>query len=230
MSDPSDFWYRLGYTFESTLSRAPTGTLRSLASRKDEAAKRRGDKDARPARSEPEEGGEDGGSALEVALATGAGALGVKLLKAWPGRGVPGAARLGKAAMAGAVAALLRELVVPWATGEERVDPGEVPERLIAGSARGLLYAAVVEPRLPGPSLLRGLVYGGAEYMLSPYGGARGLLGRLAPYRQLPVVGGVLDDAAGGETTLADHLVFAAALAVLYGEDGFRIGMGDEAE
>ena len=103
----------------------------------------------------------------------------------------------------------------------------EPAERLAAGAARGALYSGLLEPRLPGPPLLRGLTYGTAEYLLGEWGGVRGVLGRFAPYRRLPVVGGLLDDAEGGEHGWVDHLAFGVALALLY-DAGDRMGIGDD--
>jgi hypothetical protein len=92
-----------------------------------------------------------------------------------------------------------------------------------------LIYGGVVDPRLPGPAAARGAAYGAAEYLLSPWGGLRSLVGKHAPYRALPVVSTLLDDPQTGEEAFLDHLVFGVALALLYGEGGdLRIGIGDD--
>ena len=148
-----------------------------------------------------------------------------------PAKRRPTLVRLARAAAAGASATLLRELLEPLLEGEARLpslDEG-LGDRLTAGAARGLIYGGVVDPRLPGPPMARGLTYAAAEYLLSPWGGLRGVVGKHAPYRRLPVVSTLLDDPEAGEKAFLDHLVFGLALGLLYGEgdgEGISVRMG----
>jgi hypothetical protein len=226
MADSSDLWYRLGYALETTRHGGPIQRLRGLSDRAPTSKGRR-DKVAPSQGTEPE----GGDSSFELALAAGAGTALVRLLDLWPGRGRPGPLGLLRSAAAGALAATLRQALAPLLGGEVRAPEwdGEVGERLVAGAARGLLYGGLLEPRLPGPPLLRGLTVGGAEWALGEWGGLRGVLARHTPYRRLPVVGGVLGDAEAGERSLLDHLAFGVALALLY-DAGSKMGMGDDAE
>ena len=172
-----------------------------------------------------------GSGALDLLLAAGTGTMVTRILRAWPARTSPSLTRLVRAGAAGAAATFLRELLDPLLRGDTRLptwDEG-LGERLTAGLARGLVYGAILEPRLPGPSLARGAAYGATEYLLSPWGGLRRTLGKNAPYARLPVVSGLLDDPEAGEEAFLDHLVFGVALGVLYGgEDDVRIGIGDD--
>jgi hypothetical protein len=233
MAEPPTLWYRLGYALESSRPRTSGGRLRSLAERRADSLRPRPPKDDRPERSEPgavEEVEVTG--PLELALAAGGATLVAKLLGAWPGRGRPPLARLARAAVAGAGAAVVRELGARFmGDGLELSEWRDaLPERIAAGSARGIVYAAVVEPRVPGPALMRAAAFGLAEHALSPLGGLRSLLARHMPYRTLPVLGELLEESRAGEDTLADHLVFALALGILYGGEGVRIGIGEDAE
>ena len=84
-------------------------------------------------------------------------------------------------------------------------------------TARGLLYGALVEPRLPGPALVRGTLYGTLEYLVSPWGGLTALAGPGAPHRRIPLLASLFDDYQRSDDSFADHLVFGVALALLYG-------------
>jgi hypothetical protein len=77
------------------------------------------------------------------------------------------------------------------------------------------MYAAIVEPRVPGPSLLQGSAYGALEYALTPWGGLEELAGPAAPHRRIPALG-VLLRGRGEDEELLQHLVFGVALAILY--------------
>ena len=234
MPDSSDFWYRLGYALESTRRGQAKASLDAIA--RSALAPRR--KDGRlslrkpergadpPAATDAEAGEQDASGALELLLAAGTGTVVARLLSAWPAKRRPTLARLLRAAAAGASATLLRELLDPLLQGEARLPAldGDLGDRLTAGAARGLVYGGVVDPRLPGPAMARGVTYAAAEYLLSPWGGLRGLVGSHAPYHKLPVVSKLLDDPEAGEKAFLDHLVFGLALGLLYG-DGDRVAL-----
>jgi hypothetical protein len=247
MADSSNFWYRIGYAFE-TARGAPRAAADAVedgrrAARTRLDAAREGSRTAleKMGRALPGEPGRRSGtpekksasghddSGVEMLLSMGAGTLISRLLGIWPSRGRPGVARLARAAAAGAGAAVLRELLHPLLRGEARLPEwqGDLGERMAAGAARGLLYGSVADPRLPGSPLLRGLSYGTAEYLLSPFGGLKGVVGKHAPHRRIPLLAPVVDELEAGEETVLDHLAFGVILALLYGDD-VSSGMGDE--
>ncbi|MEK9500741.1 hypothetical protein [Gaopeijia maritima] len=227
MPDRTDLWYRLGYALESARHGQARASLDALTATRRSAPVK--DAPARPPEPVPESGARP--APLDLLLAAGTGSLVTRLLGLWPERSRPGLGRLLRAAAAGAGATALRELLVPLLEG--RVAPpewdDESADRLLAGAARGLLYAGVLDPRLPGPAALRGAAYGAGEYLLTPWGGLRAVLGRHTPWRRLPVVSSLLDDPEGGEEAFLDHLAFGVLLGLLYGEgDELRIGIGIE--
>ncbi|NNF39642.1 MAG: hypothetical protein HKN71_13305 [Gemmatimonadetes bacterium] len=243
MPDSSDFWYRLGYAVESARSGQAKASLDALA--RSAVEPRRKDGRSRLRKPEPDgadsagsaddSSGEGGAAALNLLLAAGTGTIISRLLSAWPAKRRPTMVRLARAAVAGASATLLRELLEPMLQGKAELpelDEG-LSDRLTAGAARGLVYGGVVDPRLPGPPIVRGITYAAAEYLLSPWGGLRAVIGKHAPYHKLPVVSKLLDDPVAGEDAFLDHLVFGLALGLLYGDgDGegvaVRIGIGDD--
>ncbi|NNK61665.1 MAG: hypothetical protein HKO98_00520, partial [Gemmatimonadetes bacterium] len=181
MPDRSDFWYRLGYALESARQGRARASLDTLAGTRVSRARH----DGAPTRSEPEgrrrlrsgdgEDASSGSGALDLLLAAGTGTMMTRVLRAWPARTSPSLTRLVRAGAAGAAATFLRELLDPLLRGDARLptwDEG-LGERITAGLARGLVYGAILEPRLPGPSLARGAAYGATEYLLSPWGGLR---------------------------------------------------------
>jgi hypothetical protein len=222
MSESPSIWYRVGYALERARQEPVTRKLRGLESRRNvgEAAS----KDRPPPRSrqrdEPE-ATEPRDDALDALIATAAGAVAGKVFGLLPAQRSPGVLALLRAGAAGAGAALLRELLDPLLRGESRIPQlgPAAKEALFAGAARGLLYAAVVEPRLAGPATVRGLLYGSIEYAVSPWGGLTHLLGDRVPHHRIPLLEGLFEDYALGEDSYLDHLVFGVALGVLYGTD-----------
>ncbi len=200
MQQNEDLWYRLGYAVESARSRLP-----ELG---------RGVKSGLPALSDP-----DAHKLLEAFLAVGAGTLLARLFSAWPARSRPGTARLLRAGTAGAAAAFLAELLRPLLTGKalEGSLEEEIVDILLSGAGRGLLYAALVEPRVPGPPVLQGTAYGAIEYALTPWGGLEELAGKAAPQRRVPFLATLLRGRDQEEPFLG-HLAFGIVLALLYEE------------
>ena len=212
-------WYRLGYAFERARAHVPDAArLRSpgerRASHRAEAETRTHGTGRPPLRSEaPTRASWD--ATIAAATATLAG----RLLYALPSRRRPGPLRLLRAGAAGAGAALLRELLRPLVSGVPREAPltKDAVQAALAGGARGLLYGTLVEPRIPGPSLVRGAAYGSLEYMVSPWGGLIALAGMRAPHRSIPFLADLLEDVEEDRGSLFDHLVFGIALATLSG-------------
>jgi hypothetical protein len=150
------------------------------------------------------------------------------LLGAWSSRRRPGFGGLAKAGAAGAGAALIVDLVRPLLRGDARlpVIDQHTADRVIAGIGQGLVYGAVVEPRVPGPTLLKGALYGSVEYATDPVGGLSHLLGSHTPQARLPVVSELLTGgAAAHDRAYLEHVVFGIALALLYGSRRSSNGM-----
>lgn len=155
--------------------------------------------------------------ALAAAVVAGGGALVTAALRAWRPRGTPGPLALARAGAAGAGAAVSRMVVQHLLDLDGAPEAGADPlAPVLAGAARGLVYASVVEPRLPGPPVLRGAVYGAIEFGALPWGGLEGLLDTLPPHRRVPFLAALLD-ARDDDPTLAGHLLFGVILASLYG-------------
>ena len=213
MQKDQDLWYRIGYAMETTRGRLST---------------HKGGRRHRPvpARQVPRRTLEDVARSflddlppevLDTLLSVGVGTVLTRVLSLWPGRRQPGIFRLLKAGASGAAASLLAELVRPVLTGRksERALEEELTDILLSGAGRGLLYAALVEPRVPGPPALQGSVYGALEYALTPWGGLEELAGTAAPHRKVPILS-VLLRGRGEEEALLEHLAFGLALAILY--------------
>lgn len=221
MTEPTQpLWYQLGFALERA-RREPTRDRLQDLSRKLTAFRTRDQTGEvqRPAKKGdgPADAGPDGGDAWGGLLATAGGALVATLLRSWPPRGEPGPAGVARAAAAGAASSVLVELGRRVLEGDASLDPETLPDRLLSGAVRGLIYGAVAEPRLPGPPILRGLVWGGAEFVASPLGGLPRFLGRHTPYGRLPVVKNVLAPGEDQDGDLLEHLVFGIALALLAG-------------
>lgn len=205
MASDTSIWYRIGHALESARQAAPA-----------------------PTNSSEEDDVDDGSSELTLPrphvpssdelMSAGVALVVDRTLAHWTGRRTPGVRALVRAAVAGAVAALLTELVRPLL----RQDAGlpsldrDTAERLLAGLGQGLVYGGVVEPRIPGPALLKGAVFGSVEYAVHPMGGLSGLLGSHTPQGRIPFLGEVLGDLDADDRAYLEHLVFGIALALIY--------------
>jgi hypothetical protein len=171
---------------------------------------------------------------IDDILASGAAAAVAKLLDGWKPRRNTTTLRLLRAGVAGAGAALLVDVLRPMLRSEPGVGPldRETGDRLLAGIGQGLVYGAVVEPRVPGPTLVKGALYGTAEYAADPAGGISRLLGAHAPQHRLPVIGHLLEDLDPHDRVYVEHVIFGVALALLYGSspssNGIRMEVEDE--
>jgi len=199
MSDSSDPFYRIGYALEAARSRVPGSPEGKAAVRAREKS---------PVRS--------GADLMDQLISVGTGALTAKMLDILPGRSKPGVLRLVRAAVAGAGAAAVLALVRSRLLDAPDEEPDAVSE-LLAGAGRGIVYGSVLEPHLPGPSLLRGATFAVIEYSVSPWGGLDGVLGAASPRRTIPVLGALMGTDALEAESLAEHMIFGATLGLLYG-------------
>lgn len=222
MSSENSIWFRLGYALERT-RQAPATGARKLAKLQDR----------RPAGATarllptPEEW-----PSADQLVASGAVALAARALDAWRPRHRTGAKDFLRAGLSGAAAAVAVEAVRPLLEGRVELpdlDP-RILERAIAGAGQGLLYAAVVEPRLPGPAMLKGVLYGSAEYAVDPMGGMAKLLGSRAPLRRVPLLGTLLDGLTPHDRGYVEHLAFGIAVALIYGSRVSSRGIRGEDE
>lgn len=237
MSSESSLWFRVGYALEQA-RQLPSSGRRGLAGLKDRVAARGGgggadspDRQGGRRREASEDGDDQTPLHLDGFLASGAVALGARLLDRWRPGGSSGVGALVRAGAAGAVAALLVELVRPLLrsdTSAPELD-GEAAEHLLAGAGQGLVYGGVLEPWIPGPPILKGTVFGSAEYLLNPSGGVTHLLGSRSPLGRVPVVLKILEGIEGRDRSFLEHLTFGVAMAVLYGSPSSN-GILDEEE
>lgn len=222
MSSETSIWYTLGYTIEQArrVRSRPKRALAGLAERA--RPKRAGDRSDAPARREP----------IDELVASGAVALAAKALDAWRPRSRTGLGALVRAGAAGAAAALAVELLRPLLAGRREGQSlgADAAERILEGAGQGLIYGAVVEPRIPGPPLLKGTLYGSAEYAVVPAGGLVKLLGSQSPLHDVPLVSGLMKGAVGHERSYLEHVAFGISLALLYGSSPSSNGMREEPE
>lgn len=221
---PSDksLWYRLGYALERA-RQAPAQGKRTLASLKE----RRSPEPPEPRATNPAQW-----PTADELLASGAVALAAKALDAWRPRRKTGPVHLLKAGAAGAAAALLVELVRPFLAGRAELPSldSDTAEHMLVGAGQGILYGAVVEPRVPGHSVVKGTLYGSAEYAMDPAGGLGRVMGSHTPLRRIPVLGHLLSDLDPHDRTYLEHVAFGIALAVLYGSSPASNGILSEEE
>jgi hypothetical protein len=223
MQKNEDLWYRIGYALESARRRLPPAPVPGSGAVEEKgrdtgSVARAGEKIAGAiGRARHHRVGDTSSKILDAFLTVGMGTVLTRFLSIWPGRRRPGLFRLFKAGAAGAAAALLAELVRPALSGHasDGTLEEELTDVLLSGAGRGLLYAAIVEPRVPGPAILQGGTYGALEYALSPWGGLEELAGQAAPHRKVPVLSVLLKNR-GEEEQFLEHLAFGIALALLY--------------
>ena len=217
MSSDSSIWFRLGYALERT-RQAPASGARKLA----KLHERRPAEPARRLVPSPR----DWPSADQL-VASGAVAVAAKALDLWRPRHKAGAKDLLKAGLAGAAAAVALEAVRPLLEGRAQLPKLDqhTLDRILVGAGQGLVYGAVVEPRLPGPAVVKGALYGSAEYAVDPMGGVARLLGSQAPLRRVPVLGGLLDGVTPHDRSFVEHVAFGIAVALIYGSTASSSGI-----
>ena len=230
ISDDQDIWYRLGYALER-VREVPSSvpgleTLEGLggASTGERSGGRKG-------RARSGDGGAENPDNLPARLLDqGVRALGNRVLAALPSRSRTRLLDFLAAAVSGVAATVLAEVVGTLLSSAKELPPeaDELALTLSGGVGRGLAYAGVVEPRIPGPAFVAGFLYGTAEYMTASWGGIPSLLGSAAPHRKVPLLSEILeaDDRAGDP--YLEHLIFGLALALLYDSLRPKRGTTDE--
>jgi hypothetical protein len=219
MSSEESLWYRLGYALES--AKIPSAPAEGTSRRAARATRHRAPAEA-----------PTGGSVGDDLVTAGIAALAARLLDAWQPRRETGFGRLLWAGTAGAAAALLLDVLKPLLVGKPELPSfdRDLVDRLLAGAGQGLIYGAIVEPRLPGPALVKGALFGSAEFAAAAAGGLAQLLRAHAPQARLPLVGRIFEDADPQERAYLEHLAFGVALAVLYGSNPSSNGTRPEDE
>ena len=220
MREPSkSIWYHLGYALES--ARLGARSAQGVRS----AGKVRSAKKAPPAGKVRSAERRTVSSTVDQLIATGTGILGDRLFSMVAGRR-PGGLRLTRAALAGAGAALALSLFRNGKNGAAGVgqSPHDPTAELLTGAARGMLYGAVLEPRLPGSPLFRGATFGIMEYVTSPFGGLDGILGASSPHRTMSIVAALLGPSDSMALSIADHVAFGVTLGLFYGRGSERRG------
>jgi hypothetical protein len=225
MAPTKSIWFHIGHAIERARHGAPTTgkAIAGFGERRAERAqqKRKAERKAERAGHERRVPRSESHAPLPSAddlMAAGVAMVVDRALGSWGRRTKPGVSGLLRAAAAGATAALLVDLVRPLLKGEPAVpvlDRGTA-DRMLSGAAQGLVYGAVIEPRVPGPALAKGALFGSVEYVADPMGGISGLLGSHAPQNRLPVVGEILEGLDEHDRAYLEHLVFGIALALLY--------------
>jgi hypothetical protein len=240
MPPKQSLWFRLGYALERTrqgppavgrplaggapteqapTSRNPSGRNPSGLTLVAQTLMGLADRQTKPSNAESERGPKSPWPSIDNIVATGGTAAVTKLLNGWKPRRKTAVLRLLHAGVAGGAAALLVDVLRPLLRGASGVGPldRETGDRVLAGIGQGLVYGAVVEPRVPGPTMVKGALYGTAEYAADPAGGISRLLGSHAPQHHLPLLGHLLEDLDPHDRVYVEHLVFGVALALLYG-------------
>lgn len=209
-SGDDDIWYQVGYVLERV-----RGAPRKLPAL-ETLQRSRGASGTGGSSGNPGHGKDDPVAGLASTVLR---SLGTRVLGLWPSRGSPGVLGLAAAAGSGAAAALLTDLVRPLLRSARDGSVADAPDRgssALEGVGRGLTYAALVRPRVPGPAFLAGFLYGTVEYVASPWGGLPRLLRAGSPHGRLPLASELLEPDPELDADYLEHLAFGLALALLY--------------
>ena len=163
------------------------------------------------------------GSAAPSLVAGALTALAVSLVRRAGARRAPvGSRSLAKGAVAGAGAAgaLLLLRLLSTRRMERASDGGDsdsLTGELLAGAGRGLIYAALLDPCLPGSPPLRGALVGTAHYLAAPLGGLFARMQEFSPVRRVPLVSALLEVGTAPDAPFQDYLLEGVLLGLIYG-------------
>jgi hypothetical protein len=168
------------------------------------------------------------GDAAAAAIVSTAASLALSAIRSWRGKGgvTTGGLLRGAAAGAGAagvVFAIARlSPIGRRSTGRDEADAADLIDdlidRLLAGAGRGLVYAALLDPLLPGPPIVRGALAGTADYLALPLGGLFRRLQEFSPIRRVPVISALLDAGEAEDDSYLTLLGYGLVLGLLYGD------------
>ena len=136
---------------------------------------------------------------------------------------------LAKAGASGALSALITSFLNPKT--RESADLAldrETRDRLLAGIRRGLLYSAILEPKVPGPTVLKGALYGTIEYAAKPAGGLSQLISTHKSPSPFSALESLLEGLDSHDHSYIEHIVFGVLLALLYGSSASSNGILEE--
>ncbi len=196
------FWFTLGRTLEEVRALLPSAE----GSGGKKGGKRRKGKGDLPAVRSP----------LSGVLAGAVGSVGTDLVRKAVGGRRPPMRRILRGAVAGAGAAVLLHGLRVFL---DREDDAELLDELLAGAGRGVIYAALLDPFLPGPPVVRGALAGTAEYVAAPWGGVFARLQSLSPARKIPLVSILLEAGDAEDDPYLSFLFYGVALGLLHGDD-----------
>ncbi|MDE0395270.1 MAG: hypothetical protein OYK82_10865 [Gammaproteobacteria bacterium] len=162
-------------------------------------------------------------SAASGLVAGALAALAVSLVRRAGARRAPVRGRsLAKGAVAGAGAAgallILRFLSIRRTErASDDGNDGNLAGELLEGAGRGLIYAGLLDPYLPGSPPLRGALVGTAHYLAAPLGGLFVRMQEFSPIRRVPVVSTLLDVGTAPDAPFQDFLLEGVLLGLMYG-------------
>lgn len=164
---------------------------------------------------------------LSGPLASTVTAFAVSVMRRWS-RHRPSPRTLARGAVAGAGAAgavLLYRLLIAQRKETADKTPGEaahaslseLADELLAGAGRGLIYAVLLAPYLPGPPILRGAIVGSVDYLATPLGGLFSRLQEFSPIRRVPAISILLETGEAKDDAYLSFLIHGALMGLLYG-------------
>ncbi|SVD38165.1 uncharacterized protein METZ01_LOCUS391019, partial [marine metagenome] len=204
MPPKQNYWFHLGYALERLRSISP-GATEEVRILKDRPS---------PAGQNTSEDARTNWLPLKDLATPEAVAILSKLLRTWQPRHKTALGSLVRAGAAGAVSALILDLISPAVLDSESPTlDRETGDRLLAGIRQGLLYGAVLEPKVPGPTVLKGALYGTIEYAVNPMGGLSQLLAAHDSQHPHAVLENLLEEFDSHNRSYTEHVIFGVILA-----------------